>query len=224
MTGFDNGPMPASEPIELAMFPLESAQLPNEDLPLRIFEPRYAALVQDCLRSGDPFGVVLISRGREVGGGESRCDVGVLARITECADLGSDRYVLRCRTGERIRVRDWLPEDPYPRATVRAWPDDPGDPVTGAQLRDVEDRVMALFERIAATRGVRLPGRDVVLGIGQADAGGAGQRLYALASHLPIGAADRYAVLAAPSAADRLAALSEAVDSVAEMVEFQLRD
>ena len=29
----------------LPMFPLESALLPDEDLPLRIFEPRYAALV-----------------------------------------------------------------------------------------------------------------------------------------------------------------------------------
>lgn len=57
-------------PVELAMFPLESAPLPDEDLPLHIFEPRYAALVRDCMDTADPrFGVVLISRGREVGGG-----------------------------------------------------------------------------------------------------------------------------------------------------------
>ncbi|MFW3115158.1 hypothetical protein MHAE_15495 [Mycobacterium haemophilum DSM 44634] len=81
------------EAIELAMFPLESALLPGEDLPLRIFEPRYTALVTDCLRRDDPqFGVVLISRGREVGGGETRCDVGVLAKITECTSVeGSHR-------------------------------------------------------------------------------------------------------------------------------------
>jgi uncharacterized protein len=222
MTGFSDGP--AWQPNELAMFPLESALLPNEDLPLRIFEPRYSALVRDCVGNGDPFGVVLISRGREVGGGESRCDVGALASITEYADLGSGRYVLRCRTGERIRVSGWLPDDPYPRATVRIWPDEPGDPVTDAQLRDVEDRVMALFERIAAARGAQLPSRDLLLGIGRAEPRDAGERLYALASRLPIGTADRYAVLSAPSAADRLAALSEAVDSVTEMVEFQLSE
>ncbi|TXB86276.1 ATP-dependent protease, partial [Mycobacterium tuberculosis] len=92
-------------PVELAMFPLESAPLPDEDLPLHIFEPRYAALVRDCMDTADPrFGVVLISRGREVGGGDTRCDVGTLARITECADAGSGRYMLRCRVGERIRV------------------------------------------------------------------------------------------------------------------------
>lgn len=119
-------------PVELAMFPLESAPLPDEDLPLHIFEPRYAALVRDCMDTADPrFGVVLISRGREVGGGDTRCDVGTLARITECADAGSGRYMLRCRVGERIRVCDWLPDDPYPRAKVRFWPDQPGHPSDG---------------------------------------------------------------------------------------------
>ncbi len=205
------------------MFPLESALLPGEDLPLRIFEPRYTGLVRDCMRDADPrFGVVLISRGGEVGGGDARCDVGALARITECVDLGgSGRFALRCRMAERIRVCDWLPDDPYPRAIVQTWPDEPGHPVSDAQLREVEDRVMALFERIAAARGVLLPGRDAVLGSGSDDAG---TRLYALASRVPMGQADRYAVLAAPSAAQRLTALREAVDSVAAMVEFQLSE
>src|ERR1700733_11798031 len=102
--------MTVREPIELAMFPLETAMLPNQDLPLRIFEPRYGALVRHCLDSGEPFGVVLISRGREVGGGDSRSDVGVVARITESVDQGSGRYALLCRTGERIRVCEWLPD------------------------------------------------------------------------------------------------------------------
>ncbi len=204
------------------MFPLESAQLPDEDLPLRIFEPRYGALVRHCVDSGEPFGVVLISRGREVGGGDARCDVGVLAGIAEHADLGSGRYALHCRTGERIRVGEWLPDDPYPRATVRTWPDEPGEPVTDAQFLEVEDRVMALFERIADVRGVELPGRDVLLAVPDTD--DAGKRLYALAARIPIGVADRYAVLSAPSASDRLAALREAVEALTEMVEFQLSE
>jgi Lon protease-like protein len=208
--------------MELAMFPLESALLPDQDLPLRIFEPRYGALVRHCLDAGDPFGVVLISRGREVGGGDARCDVGVLSRITECVEHGAGRYSMHCRTGERIRVSEWLPDDPYPRATVTLWPDEPGDPVTPAQLLEVEDRVMALFERIADARGVALPERAALLGPATAD--DPGQRLYALASRIPIGTADRYTVLSAPSAAERLAALREAVAAVAEVVEFQLSE
>ncbi|BBU24582.1 LON peptidase substrate-binding domain-containing protein [Mycobacterium xenopi] len=214
-----------SKPVELPMFPLESAFLPGDDLPLRIFEPRYTALVRDCMGQADPcFGVVLISRGREVGGGDTRCDVGALAHITECVDAGSGRYLLRCRMGERIRVCRWLPDDPYPRAVVQSWPDQPGEPVTDAQLGELEDRVLALFERVATARGVRPPDRETVLGYRRQPAGDAGERLYALASRVPIGPADRYSVLSAPSAAERLAALGEAVDSVAAMVEFQLSE
>jgi uncharacterized protein len=209
----------------MAMFPLQSALLPDEDLPMQIFEPRYTALVRDCMRDDDPhFGVVLISRGREVGGGDVRCDVGTVARINECVQLDdSGRFALRCRTGERIRVCEWLPDDPYPRAIVQAWPDEPSEQVTADQLEELEDRVMALFERIASARHFPLPPRAVILGT-DADSADPGKRLYALASRVPIGAADRYSLLAAPSAAERLTALSDAVDSVAAVVEFQLSE
>lgn len=202
------------------MFPLETAVLPGEELPLRIFEPRYRALVADLLSSNDPsFGVVLISRGREVGGGEQRCDVGALATITEHRRLALGRYVLRCRMQERIRVENWLPDDPYPRADARAWPDEPGAPVDEARLCEVEEHITAVVQRIAAARGIRLPeAATPPAPRGTADIGA---RLYALASRVPIGAADRYAVLAAPSAARRLAALGEAVEAVAAAVQFR---
>jgi Lon protease-like protein len=203
------------------MFPLEVAMLPGEELPLRIFEPRYSELVQQCLAADDPaFGVVLISAGREVGGGDTRSDVGALAHITECADFGDGRYRLRCVMGERIRVLEWHPDDPYPRAAVQAWPDEPGEAVDVDAIRSVEDRMVALFERIAAARHAEVHGRDIVVG---ADASGnAAMWLYALASRIPMGQADRYAVLAAPGVSARLAALSDAVDTVTAMVEFQL--
>ncbi len=204
------------------MFPLESALLPGEELPLRIFEPRYSALVRDCLAADDrAFGVVLIERGREVGGGDDRADVGVLARIAEFSEQGEGRYRLRCAISERIRVLEWLPDDPYPRAIVEPWPDEPGDTVTGGQIVDVEDQLMSVFERIATARDAQLPPRHELLG--EPEAGEtAGNRLYTLASRIPMGQADRYAVLSAPSAAQRLAAVAEAVETVAAMVEFQL--
>ncbi|MGC2653794.1 MAG: LON peptidase substrate-binding domain-containing protein [Mycobacterium sp.] len=212
-----------TETLELPIFPLESVLMPLEQLPLRIFEPRYVALVDDCVRSKVlRFGVVLISRGREVGGGDERYEVGALAEIADYVNLGEERYALHCLMGERIKVCDWLPDQPYPRATVRLWPDEPGEPVTGSQLQEIDDRVMALFERVAAARDARPPRREEVLG--RQRPGDIGKRLYALASQLPLGPADRYAVLSAPSPAARLAALNEAVDSVAAMIEFQLSE
>src|SRR6201992_2194663 len=146
----------------MAMFPLQSALLPHEDLPMQILEPRYTALVRDCMCDDDPrFGVVLISQGREVGGGDVRCDVGTVARIAECVEVaGSGRFVLSCRTSERIKVCEWLPDNPYPRAVVEEWPDEPGKPVSAGQLQELEDRMMALFERIANARDLPVPDRE----------------------------------------------------------------
>jgi Lon protease-like protein len=204
------------------MFPLESALLPGEELPLRIFEPRYSALVGDCLDSeSQSFGVVLIAAGREVGGGDARFDIGVLARIVEHRDFGEGRYALRCELRDRIRILQWLDDDPYPRASVEPWPDQPGEAVTGDRIGDVEDRIMAVFERIATARGAQLPSRYELLGDPEPGED-AGTRLYSLASRVPMGQADRYSVLSAPTAAARLTALSEAVDTVSAMVDFQL--
>lgn len=195
--------------------------LPGEELPLRIFEPRYTAMISDCLAMDDPaFGAVLIAAGREVGGGDARSDVGALAHITEVADFGDGRYRLNCVMAERIKVLEWQPDNPYPRAAIELWPDEPGEPVGADAIRDVEDRMIALFERIAGARGAEISARDIVAGADAAP--DAAMWLYALATRLPMGQADRYAVLAAPTVAARLAALREAVETVSALVEFQL--
>lgn len=202
------------------MFPLESAPLPGGELALQIFEPRYRELVSDCLRGDRRFGVVLIARGREVGGGDQRCEVGVIATIDQHRKLGLGRYALQCGLGERIRVSHWLPDDPYPLAEVELWPDEAAT-VDVAELQRVQERIVALFERVAASRGRRPPSRNAILGVNPD--GDTGKLLYHLASRVPMGAADRYGVLAAPSPADRLAALNEGIDTVTAMVEFGSR-
>jgi Lon protease-like protein len=201
----------------IPMFPLQVAMLPGEELPLRIFEPRYTALVRDCLATDDPaFGVVLIEAGREVGGGDTRSNVGAMAHITDVADFGDGRYRLKCVMGERIRVLEWQPDDPYPRAAVEVWPDEPGAAVAVDAIREIEDRMVALFERIAAARGAQVDPREVVAGADES--GDAGKWLYALAARLPMGQADRYAVLAAPSPAERLEALREGLEGSSQPV------
>lgn len=208
------------------MFPLEWVLLPGEELSLRIFERRYTVLVGDLMHSGDPrFGVVLIARGREVGGGEQRNDIGAMAAITDCTELGGGRYALRCLTGERIRVGQWLPDDPYPRADIEVWRDEPGEPVSDRQFGELEERIVALHKRMAVARGRWVTaGRDAMLGGRRLRSLDPVQRLYSLACRVPMGEADRYAVLAAPSLSDRLAALYEAIETVSARVEFELPD
>jgi Lon protease-like protein len=110
----------------LPMFPLGSVLLPGAVLPLHVFEPRYRALVETVQSSADrTFGVVLIERGSEVGGGDARFDVGTRARLVQAIPSDDGRYAVVALGVERLRVSEWLPDDPYPRARVSSWPDEP---------------------------------------------------------------------------------------------------
>jgi uncharacterized protein len=106
-----------------AMFPLGSVLFPHTPLALRVFEERYLVLLGRLLDAEDPaFGVVLIERGRETGGGEQRFGVGTLARLTRVLPE-QDQISLVAQGAERVEVVSWLEDDPYPRADLRVLPD-----------------------------------------------------------------------------------------------------
>lgn len=107
----------------LPMFPLGSVLLPAMPLPLRIFEERYLKLLGDLVASEKPeFGVVLIERGKEVGGGDKRMSIGTIASVTE---IGTTEEFLGLESfgSQRFRINSWLPDDPYPLADIDLIPD-----------------------------------------------------------------------------------------------------
>ena len=110
---------------ELPMFPLGTVLMPGGLLPLHVFEARYREMVRVCLAREREFGVVLIERGSEVGGGDVRTDVGTLAHITDASETPDGRWAVLAVGVRRVRVVEWLPEDPYPRAEVESWDDPP---------------------------------------------------------------------------------------------------
>jgi Lon protease-like protein len=87
------------------MFPLNSVLFPYMPLRLRVFEERYLVMLAELLRSEDArFGVVLIERGREVGGGEKCFSVGTIAEITQLgAQEGLWAWSLRAADVSRSR-------------------------------------------------------------------------------------------------------------------------
>ncbi len=100
------------------MFPLGSVLMPAMPLPLRLFEPRYLSMLDAVLdRETLDFGVVLIERGHEVGGGDARFGIGTMARV-EQVQSGDGLAVLLARGSHRFTVDAWGPEDPWPAADV----------------------------------------------------------------------------------------------------------
>lgn len=105
------------------MFPLGSVLMPAMPLSLRIFEERYLKLLGDLIGQENPeFGVVLIERGQEVGGGEKRLTIGTLASVTDIGTL-DEFYGIESFGSQRFRVNAWLPDDPYPLADIDLLPD-----------------------------------------------------------------------------------------------------
>ena len=49
----------------LPLFPLNTVLFPGMQLKLHIFEERYKLMINSCIESNQPFGVVLIKEGRE---------------------------------------------------------------------------------------------------------------------------------------------------------------
>lgn len=107
------------------MFPLGSVLIPGSPLGLHVFEPRYRVMIERCLAGDSRFGVVLISRGSEVGGGDVRCDVGSMASIVRATPVGEGRWRVLAVGDRRLRVQEWLPDDPHPRAQVEELGDGP---------------------------------------------------------------------------------------------------
>ncbi|CCQ13929.1 putative uncharacterized protein [Rhodococcus sp. AW25M09] len=208
----------------IPMFPLGSVLLPGERLPLHIFEPRYQALVHDCLEQDDPsFGVVLIARGHEAGGGDVRHDVATTAHIIGHEAIGDGRYLLECVGGERIRIDAWLPDDPYPLADVRPWLDEDVESViadtefdtTWSKVEDLYD----LVGRLESTDEVVTPGFPDFLSLPIS----AAEKIWSLAALIPMGQSDRLDILSAPNARARKTALDDAIENVTAVVQFRLQ-
>lgn len=121
------------------MFPLGSAVLPGTVLPLHIFEPRYVQLLLDVQATDGLFGSALITRGREAGTDldQARADVGTVVRIVQSQRIDEDeslRFAVVSVAEARLRVVEWLPDDPYPRAKVEVLDEPAGSPLHGPKV------------------------------------------------------------------------------------------
>lgn len=99
------------------LFPLGLVLVPDELLPLHIFEERYRDLVRDCLASDKPFGIVLFQEGR-------MSEVGCLAMIRDVVTQYEDGRMDIVVSGlSRFRVVDVDRSKSYLQAEAASIPD-----------------------------------------------------------------------------------------------------
>jgi uncharacterized protein len=197
------------------MFPLGVVLFPYAGLPLHVFEPRYRALTEDCLAGNSEFGVVLIERGVEVGGGDTRFSVGTVARIVEAAKFADGRWALLTVGTRRARVQTWLPDDPYPVALLEDLPDEPFGPGDEARLAEVERVVRRALALKAELNEPAVPATVEL----DADPERAA---FQLAAYAPLGPVDHQRVLEAEPWSSRLTLLTDLVTEAADVFAFRL--
>jgi Lon protease-like protein len=198
------------------MFPLGTVLMPSQLLPLHVFEPRYRELMHQLTapEAVPELGVVLIERGREVGGGDQRVSTGTVARLLQHRQLPDGRWVALVAGTGRLRVVRWLPDDPFPQAEVEevlepAW--DPEDEVALAEAEQLVRETLALASELGEA-GVPA---DLKL------AGDPSLRLWQLCAVAPLGPFDRQRLLEAARPV-RLATLLEEMADVKRMLALRL--
>ncbi|HUV09813.1 MAG TPA: LON peptidase substrate-binding domain-containing protein [Acidimicrobiia bacterium] len=198
------------------MFPLGSVLFPTRVLPLHVFEPRYRTMVEHCLAGDGTFGVVLIERGSEVGGGDVRFSVGTLAHIVQAERVADGRLAVIAVGASRFRVREWLPDDPYPRARIDLLEDTADGDAAGAteEVRARLREVLVLHARL----GAPIEDVDVVLDPDPVRAS------FEAAAASPIGPLDAQVLLEADDAVMRLGLLAAQLADEIRVLEFRLSD
>ena len=199
--------------VPLPMFPLGTVAFPGSMVPLHIFEPRYRQLAHDLHRGDGRFGIVLIERGNEVGGGDVRSSVGTRMRVTESAQFEDGRWAIMAVGEERIRVRTWLPDDPYPMALVETPPVTEPSAEANAMAEAAVRRALAL----AAQLGYDVPDPDDFLVADPTT------RQWQLAGITPCGPVDRQRILSEETSERRAEVIAAAALDAAEIFDLQLR-
>jgi len=96
----------------IPIFPLPGALLlPRGQMPLNIFEPRYIAMVDAALMSGNRL-IGMIQPDPAHPGSQDHPNlykVGCVGRITQIAETGDSRYLLQLTGVSRFRVEEELP-------------------------------------------------------------------------------------------------------------------
>jgi hypothetical protein len=109
----------ADLPDLIPVFPLPGAlMLPRARLPLHIFEPRYLAMIEDCLKTKHR--LIGMIQPRETPGGEKRLQaIGCAGRLTGFSETEDGRYMITLSGISRYRVKEEVQGfTPYRRCLV----------------------------------------------------------------------------------------------------------
>jgi ATP-dependent Lon protease len=131
----------------LPLFPLPLVLLPNEFLPLHIFEDRYKQMLKDSLEDRKLFGITYFEPQNELITRPATGTIGCVAEVRENQELPDGRSNLLTMGVIRYRLIDYVESgDPYFVGDVVFFED---EEESLGDLQPLTDEVYELFERVA---------------------------------------------------------------------------
>jgi Lon protease-like protein len=143
---------PAGELVRIPLFPLNVVLFPGMPMPLHIFEERYKAMIGGCLERGEPFGIVLIKEGREVGDPAEPVRIGTTARIVQSETLEEGRLNIMTRGERRFEVVDVFQRVPHVAAEIRYMEEAAGDDLSSV-IAEISPEYAEFLRMLTALSG-----------------------------------------------------------------------
>ena len=194
-------------PRRLRLFPLNAVLFPGAALNLHIFEARYKQMINECLESGEGFGVALIADGAEAGDPNVMPhDVGSIAEIVDVQPLPFGRFYISTVGRERFRITEIVSREPYLTVSAELLEDDA--PID-EDIEDLTERVRRLFAEYLDLV-VEFSGQETAVEVPQ-DAQDAS---YLIGDTLQIAEAFKQRLLELDTAKERLVAESEFLEGL----------
>lgn len=134
-------------PPSVPLFPLPDVVLfPGVSLPLRIFEPRYRAMIADALEGNRVIGMVLLRPGYEADyeGRPPIFAVGCAGEITQVERLANGEYTLVLRGLQKFHVMSEAPGGAYRVAQITPLPEPLPEPQAAAIRAERQRAAMLL--------------------------------------------------------------------------------
>jgi Lon protease-like protein len=183
------------------LFPLSIVVLPDEVVPLHIFEERYKTMIDECLADEREFGIVWVSD-------EGLKEVGCTVAITELLERMDDgRMNILTRGSSPFRLLRRIDDMAYPAGDIELLEDaDAGpapEPETGDQARE---RYAELVERVTDSRPDPAELRDM--------------SAYAIAATVELPLEEKQKLLELRSEAERLTAVGELLGAAMKRLDY----
>lgn len=199
---------------ELPIFPLPLVMLPNELLPLHIFEDRYRTMLDDVEESGKFFGVTLFETENSLDEMPELGSVGCVAEIRDAEKLDDGRSNILTQGIVRYRLIDYIDTgEPYLVGDIEFFEDEIEN---GGDTDLLADSVFQLFERMAKAAFKMSGSRGTMPEIHRT---GAEALSFLVTAAFNFDNEKKYRLLAMTSTSERLSELKDVLDRAVLQIE-----